>query len=289
MNGKSVVITGASSGIGRASALLLARDGFQVFAGVRKSQDRENLRHEGGDGVIPVILDVTDPTAIKNSAAEVASRLNGDGLTGLINVAGIGMSGPLQYVTPEDLRRMFEVDVFGQLAVTQAFLPMLYSSQGRIVNISSVGAHIAIPFGGVLSACKSAFGSLSDALRLELAPFGIRVCTIEPGAIHTPAVDKTLGDVEGVIRRLPPEGATRYAQTLRIFTQRAYAREMKGSSPEVVAAAVRDAVTSRHPKIRYVVGKDAKQLAILPRLLPDRWLDALRVRMLGLPPPAGNR
>lgn len=289
MNDKSVVITGASSGIGKASALILAREGFQVFAGVRKPEDGENLRREGGDRLIPVILDVTVATSIKSAATEVARHRNGDGLTGLVNVAGIGTSGPLEYVTPEELRRIFEVDVFGQVAVTQAFLPLLYRSRGRIVNISSVGAHITIPFGGVLCASKSAFGSLTDALRLELAPFGIRVCTIEPGAIHTPAVDKTLGDVEGVIRRLPPEGVTRYAQTLRNFTRRAYAREMNGSPPEVVAAAVKDALTSRHPKIRYVVGKDAKTLAILPRLLPDRWLDALRVRMLGLAAPVADR
>lgn len=288
MYGKSVVITGASSGIGKASALLLAQSGFQVFAGVRKPQDGENLRQEGGDRLVPLILDVTDPATIKNAAAQVASQ-SGDGLAGLVNVAGIGMSGPLEYVTPEELHKIFEVDVFGQLAVTQAFLPMLYRSRGRIVNISSVGAHIAIPFGGLLCACKSAFGSLTDALRLELAPFGIRVCTIEPGAIHTPAVDKTLGDVEGIIRRLPPEGAARYAETLRTFTRRAYAREMKGSSPEVVAAAVHHSLTSQHPKIRYVVGKDAKQLAILPRLLPDSLLDALRVRMLGLPSPVPDR
>src|SRR5579864_3753152 len=157
MSEKNVVITGSSSGSGKASALLLARSGLRVFAGVRKPQDGENLKRDGGDRLTPLILDVTDGASVKSAAAEVASHLNGAGLAGLVNVAGIGMSGPLEYVTPEDLRRMFEVDVFGQLAVTQAFLPMLHRSRGRIVNISSVGAHIAIPFGGVLSACKSAF------------------------------------------------------------------------------------------------------------------------------------
>jgi NAD(P)-dependent dehydrogenase (short-subunit alcohol dehydrogenase family) len=202
------------------------------------------------------------------------------GLDGLANVAGIGISGPVEYVRLADLRRMFDVDVFGQIAVTQAFLPMIRKSRGRIVNISSVGAHVAIPFGGALTACKGAFGLLSDAMRLELRPFGIRVCVVEPGAIETPAVDKTLGGVEETIRRLPPEGARQYGDMLRTFTKRAYAEQKKGSPPE---RAVLHALTARKPKIRYVVGKGARPLTILPRVLPDASLDSLRTRMFGLP------
>lgn len=280
--GKCVFITGSSSGIGRASALLLAREGFDVLAGVRRPEDGSKLRTEAGEHLIPVMIDVADAASIAAAAKDVTGKLEERGLDGLVNVAGIGLSGPLEYVTPEDLRRVFEVNVFGQIAVIQAFMPLIRKSRGRIVNMSSVGAHIAIPFGGVLTASKSAFGSLSDALRLELRPFGIRVCAIEPAAIQTPAVEKTLGDVEGVIRRLPPEGARRYGDMLRTFTRRAYAREHNGSDPEVVARAVHHALTARRPRIRYAVGKDSKPLTILPRLLSDHWLDGLRTRFLGL-------
>jgi NAD(P)-dependent dehydrogenase (short-subunit alcohol dehydrogenase family) len=187
-----VVVTGSSSGIGRASALRLAGNGFQVFAGVRKVADGAALRYDAGDVgdcIIPVILDVTDAASIAAAADEVTRRLGGRPLAGVVNVAGVGMAGPIEYVTPAELRGMFEVDVFGQIAVIQAFLPLIREARGRIVNISSVGAHIAMPFGGVLGAAKSALGILSDALRLELRPFGVRVITVEPGAINTPAVE----------------------------------------------------------------------------------------------------
>jgi NAD(P)-dependent dehydrogenase (short-subunit alcohol dehydrogenase family) len=281
-NNRVAVVTGASSGIGRASALLLVNGGFQVFAGVRKPADGHALQDEAGSQLIPVMMEVTDATSIANAAKDVTTQLEGRGIDGLVNVAGIGISGPLEYVTPEDLRRVFQVNVFGQIAVTQAFLPMIRKLLGRIVNISSVGAHIAIPFGGVLGASKSAFGSLSDSLRLELRPFGIRVCVVEPASIRTPAVEKTLGDVEALIRCLPPEGAQRYGDMLRNFTKRAYAREMNGSSPEVVARAVFHALTARQPKIRYVVGKGSRPLSLLPRWLPERLMDSLETELFGL-------
>lgn len=146
-----------------------------------------------------------------------------------------------------------------------------------------MGGHIAIPFGGALCGSKSAFGSLNDALRLELRPFGIHVALVEPGAIYTPGVDKTLGDVEAVIRALPPEGAARYGDKLRELARRSYARESHGSPPEVVARAVHHALTARRPRVRYPVGADARTLVTLPRLLPERLLDRVRLRMLGLP------
>ena len=285
---KTVLITGSSSGIGEASALLMARNGFRVLAGVRKPEDGERLRQKAGKNITPVIIDVTDAASITTARAQVEDQI-GSGLDGLVNVAGIGVTGPLEYATAEEMHRVFEINVFGQIAVIQAFLPMIRDARGRIVNISSVGAHIAIPFGGLLSASKSAFGSLSDALRLELRHFGIRVCVIEPGAIATPAVDKTLGDVEGVIARLPPEASSRYGQMLRNFNKRAYAREKNGSPPAVVAKAIHHALTASAPKIRYVVGKDARPLAILPRLLSDSLLDALRARIFSLPAGARSR
>ena len=278
----TVLVTGASSGIGRASALLLSENGFRVFAAVRKTVDGERLQADCGPGLHPVIMDVTDGGSIQAAVARVSEQLAGGNLDGLVNIAGIGLAAPLEYVTQDELRRLFDVNVFGQLAVTQAFLPMLHRSRGRIVNMSSVGAHIAIPFGGVLNACKAAFGTLSDTLRMELRPFGIRVSTIEPAAINTPAVEKTLGHVEETINKLPLEGAQRYGAMLRAFNRRALPRELNGSPPDVVARAVLHALLSPRPRIRYVVGKLSRPMTLLPRVLPDSVLDDLRMRVFGL-------
>jgi NAD(P)-dependent dehydrogenase (short-subunit alcohol dehydrogenase family) len=280
---KSVVITGASTGIGRACAIHLAKAGFRVFAGVRKAQDGEALRAECGDALVPIEIDVTDAATIAAAARTVRAELAGRGLDGLVNNAGIAIPAPVEHVAADVLRRQFDVNVFGQIAVTQAFLPLIRRARGRIVNMGSVGAHITVPFGGALCATKSAFKSLTDALRLELHPFGIHVALVEPGAIHTPAVDKTLGDVDGLIRALPPEGAARYGDKLREFTRRAHAREINGSPPEVVAAAVFHALTARRPRVGYSVGRDARLLVTLPRLLPDRMLDGVRLRLFGMP------
>jgi NAD(P)-dependent dehydrogenase (short-subunit alcohol dehydrogenase family) len=280
---RCVVITGASSGIGRSCAVYLAKRGFRVFAGVRKMKDGEALRREAGDAVVPVEIDVTDGATIAAALERVGRALGERGLDGLVNNAGIGTAAPVEYMSTEVLRRQFEVNVFGQIAVTQAFLPLIRRGRGRIVNMGSVGGHIAIPFGGALCGSKSAFRSLNDALRLELRAFGIHVCLIEPGSIHTPAADKTLGDVEGIIRRLPPEGAARYGDRLREFTRRGSEREAKGSAPEVVAEAVHHALTARRPRARYPVGADATLLVTLPRILPDRVLDHVRLRLFGMP------
>lgn len=280
---KTAVITGASSGIGQASALRLFHAGWRVFATVRKTEDGARLQSENGADLIPVIMDVQDRSTIAAAAEQVSSYLDGRGLDGLVNVAGIGMARPVEYATTEDLHEIFEINVFGQIAVTQAFLPLIRKTRGRIVNITSVGAHIAIPFGGLLNASKSAFSLLSDTLRLELHPFGIHVSDVSPGAIKTPAVEKTLGNIENIIRKLPAAGAAYYGDMLRNFAQRGYAREMNGSTPDVVARAVEHALTAERPKIRYHVGKDSKLLATLGSFLPDWLLDTLRFKQLGLP------
>ena len=213
----------------------------------------------------------------------MGAHLSGRGLDALVNNAGIGVVAPVEHIRLEVLRRLFEVNVFGQVAVTQAFLPLIRRARGRIVNMGSVGSHIAIPFGGALCGSKSAFRSLNDALRLELHPFGIHVAMIEPGSIRTPAVDKTLGDVERAIGELPPEGVARYADMLRRFMQRGYEREQNGSAPEVVAEAVLHAVTAKQPRATYPVGKDATLLVTMPRLLPASLLDRIRYRLFGIP------
>jgi NAD(P)-dependent dehydrogenase (short-subunit alcohol dehydrogenase family) len=280
---KTVVITGASSGIGRACVSQLVQSGWRVFAAIRKAEDGDKLQSEFGAALTPVVMNVTDRIAVFGAAGQVSSQLEGRGLDGLVNVAGIGMIRPVEYVAPHDLQEIFDINVFGQITVTQAFLPLLRKARGRIVNISSVGAHIAIPFGSPINASKSAFATFSDTMRMELRPFGVSVSAVEPGAINTPAVEKTLGNVEAVVSNLPASGASQYGELLRRFARRAYARERNGSAPEVVARAVHHALTARRPRTRYRVGKHAHLLATLSAILPDRLLDAILLRIAGLP------
>ena len=278
-----VVVTGASSGIGRATALRLAREGFTVFAGVRKPEDGEALQRESPDSIVSLHLDVTDGGSMASAAAETKARLGGKGLFGLVNNAGIGLAGPLEYLPLEDLRRIVDIDVVGQIAVTQAFLPQLRAGHGRVVNIGSVGDRIAVPFFGALNGSKSALASMSETLRLELRPWGIHVILIEPASISTPAVDKTLGHADDVLRRMPPEAERYYGQLFRDFVARAITRERQGSSPDVVAGAVSRALRDARPRRRYPVGKDALFIVALSRLVPDWLLDPLRMRLFGLP------
>ncbi len=281
--GKTVVVTGASSGIGRASVKRLAEAGWRVFASVRKESDGVSLQREFGGRVTPLIIDVTDRATITRAAEQARLELGGNGLDGLVNVAGVGLIRPMEYASEEDMRKIFEINVFGQIAVTQAFLPLLRRARGRIVNIGSVGTHIGLPFGGLLNASKSAFRSLNDALRLELRASGVRVAIIEPGAIKTPAVDKTLGDVEGVIQGLPERGVEEYGESLRTFAKRAYAMESHGSDPDVVAQAVQEALSEDRPKVRYAAGRHANLLAVLGIVVPAVILDVLLLKALGLP------
>jgi NAD(P)-dependent dehydrogenase (short-subunit alcohol dehydrogenase family) len=277
-----VVITGASSGIGWSSVARMRRGGWKVFATVRKESDRDKLRADFPENVYPVLMDVENEASIAAAARDIDSQLAGRGLEGLVNVAGIGMVRPLEYASLKDVRQIFEINVFGQVAVTQALSSVLRKARGRIVNITSVGVNLAIPFGGLLNASKSAFAKISDTLRLEMHSFGVRVIAIEPGAISTPAVDKTLGDLEQVIRNLPPEAQTQYGALIRKMGRRGYQMEKSGSSPDVVAAAVHHALSASRPRIRYRVGKHATLLATLPKILPESLMDALLRKMLGL-------
>jgi len=278
-NRKNVVITGASSGIGHASVLRMSEAGWRVFATVRKSSDQNRLRSAN---VYPVIMDVQDAASISRAAAEIGSQLHGDGLDGLVNVAGVGMVRPLEHANMSDVREIFEINCFGQLATIQAFCAMLRQNRGRIVNITSVGVNLAIPFGGLLNSSKAAFGMLSDVLRLELRRFGVKVIAIEPGSISTPAVDKTLGNLDEMIRSLPAEAQQRYGAMIRNVGERGYAMEKAGSSPGVVADAVGHALISSRPRIRYRIGKHAKLLAALAKVLPESVFDGLLLKLLGL-------
>jgi NAD(P)-dependent dehydrogenase (short-subunit alcohol dehydrogenase family) len=263
--------------------------GWRVFATVRKHVDFDKLRCGEHPGIVPVMMDMQDSSSISSAAREIETNLAGHGLDGLVNVAGIGLVRPLEYASVADVREIFEINFFGQLAIIQALLRLVRQNRGRIVNITTVGVNLAIPFGALLNASKSAFAMMSDTLRLEMHPFGVRVCAVEPGAISTPAVDKTLGDLGQVIASLSPEAQAQYGPIIRNFGQRAYAMEKNGSSPAVVAQAVHHALTSDRPRIRYRVGKHAKLLATLPKILPESVMDAIRIRMFGLTPSAGNR
>ncbi|MDF2707298.1 MAG: family oxidoreductase [Nonomuraea muscovyensis] len=269
---KTVLVTGASTGIGRATALLLAREGFTVHAGVRKDADGEAL----GPTVIPIILDVTDAGRI----AEAAERIGH--LDALVNNAGIGVTGPLEFVPLDVLRRQYEVNVFGQVAVTQAMLPMLRSSKGRVVTVGSVGSWITLPFGGPLCSSKHAIRSLNDALRMELKPYGVAAVLIEPGSIHTDAVDKLEDEVEPRLASLGEEGRRLYGAAYRTMVTSGLKEERSGSSPDVVARAVLHALTARKPRSRYPVGKKSRLMSTLGRIVPQYTLDRLRLRALGL-------
>jgi NAD(P)-dependent dehydrogenase (short-subunit alcohol dehydrogenase family) len=285
---RSVLITGASSGIGKATLLRLARRGWRVFAAVRKEADAKAIGAEGITNVETVLLDVIDKRSIQCAAADIGARLERSGLDGLFNNAGIGIISPVESVSPEELRHVFEVNVFGQIDVIQAFLPLIRKAKGRIINSGSVGDHITPPFGGALAGSKAAFASMTAALRLELRSQGIRVCLIEPGSINTPAGEKTLGGPEKTISNWAPAARELYADPFRRMTETFSKNERNGSPPEDVARVVERALTARNPGTRYPAGKDAVKLAMLGKFLPEKLLDRAILRTFGLPTTFGK-
>jgi NAD(P)-dependent dehydrogenase (short-subunit alcohol dehydrogenase family) len=280
---KQVLITGSSTGIGRAAAQELVAYGYHVFGSVRREADAAELQAQLGQNFTPLLFDVTDEAAIKAAADRVADQLTGQSLCGLINNAGVGGGGPLMHQPVAEVRRMFEINVLGVIAVTQAFLPLLGARQprsqspGRIINVSSVGGKITPPFLGAYSGSKHALKAMSNALRRELAIYGIDVIVIEPGSVKTAIWDKA--EQEGF--------AAKYADTIYgpiavRFEQAFIAQGRAGVGPEVVAGVIRRALESPQPKSRYALPDDPIQGWLLPRLLPDRWLDRLIARRFGL-------
>src|SRR5215813_439446 len=277
---RAFLVTGASSGIGRATALLLDRSGFQVFAGVRRSEHGEALRRQASERLTPILLDVTDPRSIEAAARAVTDLLGGRPLEGLVNNAGIDIAGPLETSSVADVRSQFEVNVIGLLSVTQAFLPLLRQSRGRIVNIGSVLGRLAIPFMGAYSASKFALEGLTDAFRIELLPWGIHVSLIEPGPVETPLWSKThlLAGMSG------ERGDGKLYATANAAAHAAFTKfGQSGISPDRVATKVFEALTARNPKPRYLVGRDAKALSLLAALVPDRIRDRMLIKQFGLP------
>lgn len=269
----AVVVTGASSGIGEAAVQSLARLGFDILAGVRKDADGERLRAER---IEPLRIDVTDADLIAAAAAQLGDRP----LAGLVNNAGIAVTAPLEFVPLEELRRQLEVNLVGQVAVTQAFLPALRRGRGRIVNIGSIGGRVAAPLLGPYAASKFALEGITDALRRELRPWGIEVAIVEPSTIATPIWGKGAETGDAILAGLPPEAEQRYGRMIATMRAIAARGPSEGLPPQAVADVIVHALTARRPRTRYLVGRDAQVSARLAALLPDRLFDGLVARML---------
>ncbi|OLF05771.1 short-chain dehydrogenase [Actinophytocola xinjiangensis] len=268
-DGRSVVLTGASSGLGWTAALQLENEGFHVYAGVRREEDGEKLVAQSlHNRIHPVIMDVTKPDQIHAAADQV-----GGSLWGLINNAGVSFPGPLECVSPDRLRLQLETNVVGQLAVIQAFLPALRETRGRIVNVTSGLGRIALPYLGVYSAAQFAKEGMSDALRRELRPFGVTVSVVQPGTIVTPIWEKVTGWGQEVLDAGHPE-TDRYRDSfLRFLATNEQEAQNSKTRPEDFADVVSRALTDPRPRTRYPVGSDMVAASVLVRLLPDRLLD----------------
>lgn len=274
MRDKAVVVTGASTGIGEATSLLLAENGFRVFAGVRKAADGDRLS-ASSERVTPVLLDVTDGASIRDARETVLAATAEADLAALVNNAGIAVSGPLEFVPLDELRHQFEVNLFGQVAVTQAFLPALRRAKGRIVNMSSISGRLAVPFLGPYAMSKFALEAFSDALRREVHRFGVDVVCIEPGAIATPIWRKSLDASDAQRERVPAEAIELYGSGMETIRKGAERTGETAIPAETVARVVHEALAAARPRARYLVGWDARTRARLAWLLPDRWLDRI--------------
>jgi NAD(P)-dependent dehydrogenase (short-subunit alcohol dehydrogenase family) len=273
----AVVITGASTGIGHASALHLSSLGFRVFAGVRRAEDGERLRAAGNGSIEPVQIDVTDQSSI-DAAAETVREATGGRIAGLVNNAGIAVPGPLEHMPMDEFRRQIEVNLTGQVAVTQAFLPMLRPTRGRIVNIGSIGGRVAAPMLGPYAASKHAMEGLTDSLRRELRPSGIEVSIVRPGPIATDIWQRGTTKADELLERMP-EAQEHYGAAIAAARAGAAERQKEAIPPQKVAEVVAHALTSDKPRTRYLVGPRTRVMALFATILPDRVFDRLIDRM----------
>ena len=279
-----VLVTGTSTGIGAAAAAHLAAEGFHVFAGVRREADGEALRAQAPGKLTPLILDVTDETAISAAATTVADGVGDRGLAGLVNNAGIAKPAPIEFQPLADFRTQLEVNLFGPVAMVQAFLPLIRRGGGRIVNVGSIGGLLVLPLNGAYSASKFGIRAVTDALRLELRQWNIHVSLIEVAPVKTAIFSKTYAELDALEQRLGEAGYRLYEEQIaavRTATEKAAA---DADPPLVIAKAIADALTSDKPKTRYLVGHGGKQVAVAAAL-PDRARDLALARELGLPKP----
>lgn len=264
----SVLITGASSGIGKACALYLADLGFTIFAGVRREEDAAALKQEVHSSLTPIFLDVTNTSMIEAARDKINGEIGNAGLVGLVNNAGIPLGGPLEFVPLSDIRYEMEVNLLGAVAVTQAFLPLIRQGKGRIVNISSLSGFIALPFLGPYAMTKFGMRAFTDSLRRELRPWNIAVSVLEVGDVDTRLWDKSLAVIEKTAKEMPKRGMELYGPVVGIKER----FQPHGIPPLEVAKEVEHALFSKRPKARYVVGEDAKLLYLM-RHLPTPILD----------------
>ncbi len=280
--GRSVLVTGASSGIGRACALHLDALGFCVFGTVRKESDADELRQLSSGSVTPVMMDVTDPASIAAAAEQVGQAVGEAGLYGLVNNAGVGFMAPLEFVSLEDVRWMFDVNFFGVLAVAQAFLPLLRQARGRLVNVSSTASVFVMAFHGPYSAAKTALNALSDALRLELRPHGVSVSIAVYGNVVTPMWVTAFDRASAMDARYSDEVWELYGEQYRRARDFVRRGGQIGITPEEAARSISHAFTAKRPRIRYYVGPDARFYGFASRFLSGRLRDWIVRRSAGL-------
>jgi NAD(P)-dependent dehydrogenase (short-subunit alcohol dehydrogenase family) len=268
----SVLVTGASTGIGEACALLLAERGWRVFAGVRTEADAQRLQ-AASKNITPLQLDVTESGDIANASKRIGNEVGNQGLQGLVNNAGIAIAGPLEFLPADELRRQFDVNFFGLVELTQVFIPRLRTGHGRVINISSIGGRATSPFNVPYSASKHALEAFTDGLRRELMPWKIHVASIEPGAIDTPIWKKSLSAADSMRAKLPPDAKGLYGKAMERARQQAVNAAARGIPSIVVARVVYHALNARKPHTRYVVGRNTRLAIWLIRFLPDEWVD----------------
>jgi len=283
VSGAAVVVTGASPGIGAACARELARAGYTVFAGRRDVPAAGAATPTGPGAVVPLALDVTDDESVALALETVERRLAPGGrLVGLVNNAGTVVIGPAELLSMQDLREQYEVNVVGAVRASQAFLPALRRSGGRVVNMGSLTGRVSFPFAGPYSSSKAALAAMTHAMRRELAPLGVRVALVEPGNVRTGIWDKHIRSVEALLERSQPEARRLYERALRADVEMVRGLRTGGADPQSVARAVLHAVDSENPRSRYPVGLDARIFSVLLRFVPSSVSDRLVARFMGL-------
>jgi NAD(P)-dependent dehydrogenase (short-subunit alcohol dehydrogenase family) len=280
----AVVVTGASSGIGRATALHLDEKGYRVFAGVRKQKDANALKRDGSDRLTPITIDVTKPRSIEAARQKVQRAVGKSGIAGLVNNAGIANAGPVEHIPVDAFREVVEVNLTGQVATTQAFLPLLRrAKRGTVVFVTSIGGRIAYPFMSPYHAAKFGLEGVADSLRREVKPWGIRVVVVEPGSIATDIWDRGVDNFQRISGDMPREANRLYGKQMTAMQKALVETGRNGIEPEKVARVIERAIRSVRPRTRYLVGMDAKVARNMDRLLSDRTFDRITRRVLKLP------
>ncbi|MCP4682966.1 MAG: SDR family NAD(P)-dependent oxidoreductase [Desulfobacterales bacterium] len=279
---KSVLVTGASSGIGWDCALELDRMGWTVFAGVRKEEDGRKLGDASSGNIIPVVMDIVDYESVKQAAVIIGDELNGAGLDALVNNAGISVQGPLEFVPIEMFEKQMQVNVNGHVAVTQNFLPLIRQAKGRIVFISSESGRFTLPLVGPYSASKFALEAVATAFRRELLPSGIRVSLVEPASVKTPIWEKAQTSSIQFFESVSKQAKEIYAFEFNALMKMPKMLDKSAIPVEKVTRAVIHALTAKKPKIRYVVGLEAWFLIIFYAFTPTRISDWITSRMIKL-------